>query len=146
MQVWNVLHAARWNTGRKNDSKNRHLRTIAHNYIFATKACIDNRKNLLNSTTSSTYGELRPTNGWSRFGSLGHPCKFQRVSRLGSVTAWHSSSQCQPYFAALNRWMAPPIFGRAVITMGIGPHSSYVSALYTVCTFLLLTNNSYVII
>ena len=31
-----------------------------------------------------------------------HPCKFQRVSRLGSVTARHSSSECQPNFAALN--------------------------------------------
>jgi len=31
------------------------------------------------------YGELRPTSGWDRFGSLGHPYEFQRVSRLGSV-------------------------------------------------------------
>jgi len=37
--------------------------------------------------------------------SLGHPCKFQRLSRLGSVTARarHSSSGRQPNFAALNR-------------------------------------------
>jgi len=34
---------------------------------------------------------------------LGHPCKFQRVSRLVSVTARHSSSGRQPNFAALNR-------------------------------------------
>jgi len=34
---------------------------------------------------------------------LGHPCKFQRVSRLGSVTARHSSSGRQPNFAALSR-------------------------------------------
>jgi len=34
---------------------------------------------------------------------LGHPSKFQRVSHLGSVTAWHSSSGRQPNFAALNR-------------------------------------------
>jgi len=34
---------------------------------------------------------------------LGHTCKFQRVSRLGSVTARHSSSGRQPNFAALNR-------------------------------------------
>jgi len=33
----------------------------------------------------------------------GHPCKFQRVSRLGSVTAWHSSIGRQPNFAAWNR-------------------------------------------
>jgi len=34
---------------------------------------------------------------------LGHPCKFQRLSRLGSVTARRSSSERQPNFAALNR-------------------------------------------
>ena len=38
---------------------------------------------------SSQYGELRPTNGWDPSGSLRHPCKFQQVSRLGSVTARH---------------------------------------------------------
>jgi len=35
--------------------------------------------------------------------SLGHPSKFQRVLRRGSVTARHSSSRRQPNFAALNR-------------------------------------------
>ena len=35
--------------------------------------------------------------------SLGHPCKFQRVSRLDSVTARQSSSEHQPNFVALNR-------------------------------------------
>jgi len=34
---------------------------------------------------------------------LGHPCKFQRVWRLGSVTARHFSSGRQPNFAALNK-------------------------------------------
>ena len=38
---------------------------------------------------SLQYGELRPTSGSDRLTSLGHPCKFQLVSRLGSVTAWH---------------------------------------------------------
>ena len=33
---------------------------------------------------------------------MGHPCKFQPVSRLDSVTARHSSSERQPNFAALN--------------------------------------------
>ena len=35
--------------------------------------------------------------------NLGHRCKFQWVSCLGSVTARHSSSGCQPNFVALNR-------------------------------------------
>jgi len=62
---------------------------------------------------------------YNRFGSLGHPCKFQRVSRLGSVTAWHPSSGRQPNCGVEQR--APPIFGRAAITLGIGPHSSFIS-------------------
>ena len=52
---------------------------------------------------SLEYGELRITSGWHRFGTLGHSCKFQRVSRLGSVTAQQSSIGPQPNFAALNR-------------------------------------------
>ena len=50
-----------------------------------------------------TIRELRPTNGWDPLASLGHPSTFQRVSRLGSVTARHSNSGRQPNFAALNR-------------------------------------------
>jgi len=52
---------------------------------------------------SSQYGKLRPTNSWDQFTSLGHPCKFQRVSRLYSLTARHSSSGHQPNFVVLNR-------------------------------------------
>jgi len=37
-----------------------------------------------------------PTSGWDLLASLRHPCKFQRVLRLGSVTARHSSSGRQP--------------------------------------------------
>jgi len=70
---------------------------------------------------SSQYGELRPTGGWDRFVSLGHPSKFQRLSHLGSVTARNSGSGRQPNFAG----RAPPIFGRSAITLGTGPHSSF---------------------
>jgi len=85
-----------------------HHHTSLSGYIFATKARIDNRKkNLLNKQClphmSSQYGELRPTSGWDLLVSFRHPCKFQWVSRLGSVTTRHSSSGHQPSFAALNR-------------------------------------------
>jgi len=80
-------------------------------------------KNLLNSNTCSTCldnGELRPFNGWDRFGSLGHPIKFEQVSHFGSVTArhWASAKLCGV------EQRTPPIFRRAAITLGIGPHSS----------------------
>ena len=48
---------------------------------------------------SSQYGELRPSNGWDRFGSFGHPSKFQRVSRLGFITAPTSLNEGQQNFA-----------------------------------------------
>jgi len=38
---------------------------------------------------SPQYGDIRPTSGWDRLTSLGHPCKFQLVSCLGSITARH---------------------------------------------------------
>jgi len=85
-------------------------------------------KNLLSSNTSSTCADNMvnltwPTNGWDWFRSLGHPYKFQRVLRLGSVTAQHLVVGVSQ---TLRRWQrAPPMFGRATIRLGIGPHSSF---------------------
>ena len=85
----------------------RHHRTTLSGYIFTTKAYIDTRKKFVKQQylphMSLQYGELRATSGWDRSGSLCHPCKFQRVWRLGSVNARHYSSGRQPNFAALNR-------------------------------------------
>jgi len=92
------------------DPKNRHLGTIA-------QLCRAISSQLIHTSTigkkfvkqqyllhmSLQYGKLRRTSAWDRFVSLGHPCKFQRVSRLGSVTARHCSSGRQPNFVALNR-------------------------------------------
>jgi len=44
----------------------------------------------------SQYGELRPTGGWDRFTSLGHPSKFQWVSCVGFITAQTSLNGGQP--------------------------------------------------
>jgi len=58
------------NTGRKNWPSAYH-RTTLLGYIFATKACVDSRKNLLNSNISSTFpdsvvnfGPLTTETGW----------------------------------------------------------------------------------
>jgi len=66
-----------------------------HTYRQSEKQCLLHM--------SPQYVELRLTSGWDRFVSLRHPCKFQRVSRPGSVTARHCSSGRQPNFAELNR-------------------------------------------
>jgi len=117
-------------------SPSRHHRTILSGCIFTSKAHIDNREKpvkqqyLLNM--SSQYGELRPTNGWNLLASLGYPCKFQRVSRPGSVTARHSSTGCQSNFAALNR-------GRHYIRQG-GHHVWYWPTFLVFTKFLKLPN------
>jgi len=109
MQVWNVLQAALWKYRTQKIAKNSpsaHYRTTLSGYIFATKTCIDNRKKFIEQhyvlQMSLQYGECRPTNGWDRFGSLGHPSKFQRVSCVGFVTAQTSLNRLnggQPNFA-----------------------------------------------
>jgi len=78
------------NTGRKKSSKNRHLGTIAQlcramssqlRHISTIGKKLVKQQYLLQM--SPQYGKLRPTSGWDQSGSLGHPCKFQRVSHLG---------------------------------------------------------------
>ena len=118
MQVWNVLHVARWKYRTQKLPKIRHLCTITQlcravfktarqSCVFITKARINNRKKPVKQQylphMSSQYGELRPTSSRDPLASLGDPSKFQRVLRLGSITAWHSSSGRQPNFAALIR-------------------------------------------
>jgi len=117
------------NTGRKSRQKSPsgHHRTTLLGYVFATKEFIDNRKNVFKQQyvlhMSPQYGELRPTNNWDQFGSLGYPCKFQWVSHLGSVTARHLVVGVSQ---TLRHWtQGAPMFGRATITLGIGPHPSY---------------------
>jgi len=108
------------NTGQKKwckKSPSAHHRTTLSGYIFATKARIDNRKkNLLSSSISPTC----PYN-MVNFGPLaaeivslvwGTPANFNRFRVLAVLL--HRQT------AALNR--APPVFGRAAITLGIDPH------------------------
>jgi len=62
---------------------------------------MDNRKNVKQQYFLHMflqYGEGRPTNGWDRLASFGHPNKFQRVSRLGFVTARTSLNGGQTHF------------------------------------------------
>jgi len=91
------------------DAKNRHLCTIAQ-LCRAISSQLRHasriRKQFLNSNTSSACPHNMVNVGplTAEIGSeFGDPCKFQRVSRLGRVTARHSSSGHQPNFAALNR-------------------------------------------
>jgi len=94
------------NAGRKKSPKIRHLCTIAQVcWVISSQLMHISTigKKLVKQQYGEQYGEPRPTSGWELLASLGHLSTFQRVSRLGSVTAQHSSSGCQPNFAVLKR-------------------------------------------
>jgi len=94
------------NTGSKNHAKNRHLRTIAQ-LCWAISSQLRHVSTIGKKLVkwpyllhmSLQYGEPQPSNGWDQFRSLGHPSKFQRVSRLGFVTALTSLNGGQPNLA-----------------------------------------------
>ena len=125
MQVWNVLHAARCKYRTQKVAKNRPLGTIAQlsrvissqlRHVSTIGKKLVKQQYLLHMCLQ--YGELRPTSGWDCFVSLGDTSKFQRVARLGSVTARHSTSGRQPSCGVEQR--APPIF-TILITINILP-------------------------
>jgi len=102
----NMRHMARGKYGTQKLRKKRHMCTITQNcrpissqlrHLSTIGKKLVKQQYLLH--TSSQCGELRPTNGWDRLASLGHPSKFQWVSRLGFLTASTSLNGSQPNFA-----------------------------------------------
>jgi len=92
---------------RKNRQKNHHLDTIAQlcraigisSQLRHMSTIGKNVKQQCLFHMSSQYDKFWSTNGWDPLASLGHPSKFQRVSRLGFVTAATSLNGSQPNFA-----------------------------------------------
>jgi len=90
MQVWNLLHGARWKYRTQKVTKispsGHHRRTLS-GCILATRHVSTIGKNMF-----PQYGELRSTSGWDRSGSLGHPFRFQRLlhwmSTILPVMVW----------------------------------------------------------
>ena len=65
---------------------------------------------------SSQFGELRPTSGWDRLASLGHPSKFRWVSLIGFFTALTSLNGGEPNVA----WCLAVSLARTVYIYMIG--------------------------
>ena len=92
MHVCNVLNVACWKCRTQKSPKKSpsgHHRTSLSGYIFATKTCIDNRKNLLNSNTSPicphnmvNFGPLTAEIGWWVWGT---PANFNGFRCLPSM-------------------------------------------------------------
>jgi len=125
MHVWNVLHAARWKYTARKKTQFWHHRTTFSGCIFTAEACIDNRKkNLLNIDTSSTcphnmvnFGLLTAEIRWRVWST---PANFNGFRVLAALL--HGTLASANLCGVEQR--APPIFGRATITLGIGPYSS----------------------
>ena len=116
----------------QNDAKispSGHHPTNLSGYIFATKACIDNRKkNLLSSNISSTCAHnmvnFGPLAAEVVSGVWGTPATFNGFRVLAALL--HGMQQRASAKVCGVEQRAPPMFGRATITLGIGLHSGTV--------------------
>jgi len=103
------------NTRRKK-TPSRHHRTNLSGYIFTTKACIDNRKNVVKQQyllhMSSQYGELRLTNGWDPFGTPRQiSTGFASSLRCCTDVAQRRSTRLCRMFGCLLGWYTIHLWG-----------------------------------
>ena len=135
MYVWNVLPAAHWKYRTQNIAICAPSHNLVGSYLRNWGTYRQSEKIVKQRYfphISLQYSEVRPTNGWDLLASLRHTCKFQRVSRLGSVTAQHSSSGRR---AKLRHWTE----GATYIRQG-GHH---VGPIFLVCSATTLYYTSY---
>jgi len=129
MHVWHVLHTARWKYRTQNDGKTRHLGTIAQ-ICRAISSQLRYVSTIGKKLVKQQYLPTRPYN-MVNFGPLaaeivslvwGTAANFKGFRVLAALLhvlqQWASAKFCGV------EQRAPPVFGRAAITLGIGPHSS----------------------
>jgi len=133
-QVWHVLHTACCKCRTQKiaiSSPSGHHRTTVLGCIFATEACIDNRKKIVKRQylpyMSSQYGELQPTNGCDWLGSLGHPINFNEFCVLASLLQWRRSLEANKTLHDV--WLSPGLvqihFWRLLPSDGILPGAKF---------------------
>ena len=130
MQVWNVLHAARWKYRTQKIAKNSpsaHRRTTCRDASSQPRHVSIIGKKLSNSNSSSTcphnmvnFGQLTAGIGSGAWCTPANFNGFRVLAALLHGTLVLGVSQ------TLRRWKrAPLIFGRAAIMLGIGPHKLF---------------------
>jgi len=151
MQVWSLLHAARWKYRRQKSRQKVAIWAPSPNfvglYLRNEGMYRQLEKNLLSSNMSSTC----PHN-MVNFGPLAadiDPVVWGTVQISTSFASGHryctaSSSGRQPNCGIEQR--APPVFGRATITLGIGPHSSFFYLLFFPCLISAVADWMYTIL
>jgi len=115
----------------KMTQKNRHLRTITQlcwaistqvRHVSTIGKKLVKQQYLLHM--SSQYGKLRPTNGWDRFDSLGHPSKFANLNGfcvLPSLLQRHRSPEANQI--SHDVWPSPGLV-HYIYILGILPRAS----------------------
>ena len=103
------------------DPKNRHLGTIVQLCRFATETCIDSWK-------KTCWAAIFPPHVGPLAADIvslvwGTPANFNGFRLLAALLRGTSTSTAK--LCGVEQ-RAPPIFGRAAITLGIGPHSSII--------------------
>ena len=129
-----MLHVACWKCRTEKMAKNSHLGTITQLYWAKSSqlrhVSTIGKKNLLNIDTSSTcphnmvnfaFSLLTAEICWQVWGT---PANFNGFRVLAALL--HSTLVVGVSQTLRVEQRAPPIFGRATITLGIGPHSSYI--------------------
>jgi len=121
-----VLHAARWKYRTQNIAILEPSHNVVGLYLRNYKARIDNRKKLLNSNIfcrclyniAKTSAYILPAEICWRV--WGIPANFKRFRVLAALL--HGSLVVGVSQLRGVEQRAAPIFGRAAITLGIGPH------------------------
>jgi len=136
MQVWNVLHVARWKYRQKlrKKSPSAHHHTNLSSYTFVTKACIDNRKSLLHSNISSkslhNIVNFDPLMAENISGVWATPANFNGVRILSSLLhQCHSTEVSQTLYDV---WPSPGLlhytctFRGLLLPNGILPCANFI--------------------
>ena len=147
MQVWNVLHAARWNTGRKNNAKNRHLRTIAQ--LCPARLYLRNwgmyrqfEKKLLNSNISSKCPQNMvnsgPVTAEINWGVCSPPANINGFRVFASLLHWRRSTKVNQTLHDV--WLSPGLVHDVYIFGGSCPVREFCQLQNSLCVQVLLSS------
>jgi len=108
MQIWNLLHAARWKHRTQKKSPKIAIWPPSHNFVglyLRNERTYRQSEKLVKQQyalhMSPQYGELRPTSGWDRFTILGTPPNFNGLRVLAALL---HSSKVVGVSQTLRRW------------------------------------------
>jgi len=121
-----VLHAARWKYRTQKlwkKSPSAHHSTTSSGYIFAIKACINNRKKIAKQQYLPHNMVNVGLNGWDRLVSLGHPANFNVFHVLASLL--HRCRSTELNLALHDVWPFPGLVHYIYIVGGLASKTHF---------------------